>query len=166
MNTTKVGLWLLAGVTGAVVFWLMQVVRGGPTITEFMGAQIVATGSYSESLATVLGWAVHLGVSLSYALLFGMIAWLLRAMNFAAAMALTLVIALVLGWATAVLAPPAISVTISLLGGQRWPAELFPLNTEINLPFWNHLLFFTLNWVVQALGPRVVRARSTRRSRQ
>jgi hypothetical protein len=39
-------------------------------------------------------------------------------------------------------------VTISQLGGQRWPAELFPLNFEVSLPLWNHLLFFLLNWLL------------------
>lgn len=51
-------------------------------------------------------------------------------------------------------APPAISVTISVLAGRGWPSELFPLNTELGLPFWNHVAFFAFNWVVQALGPR------------
>ena len=54
------------------------------------------------------------------------------------------------------IAPPAISVTISQLGGQRWPAELFPLNFEVSLPLWNHLLFFLLNWLLHGLGVRLL----------
>jgi hypothetical protein len=53
-----------------------------------------------------------------------------------------------------VIAPPAISVTINVLSGEGWPRELFPLNFELGLPLANHLLFFLLNWIVQALGPR------------
>jgi hypothetical protein len=50
-----------------------------------------------------------------------------------------------------VIAPPAISVTISVLGGRAWPSELFPVNTELGLPFWNHLLFFAFCWLVQVV---------------
>ena len=53
----------------------------------------------------------------------------------------SLVLALALGWATAVIAPPAISVTINLLGGKGWAAELFPLNFEVSLPLWNITCF-------------------------
>jgi hypothetical protein len=65
--------WLVAGLAGSLVFWLVQVLTGGPTITEFMGDQIVSIGGYPKSLAVLVGWAVHLAVSLSYAFLFAVI---------------------------------------------------------------------------------------------
>lgn len=152
-------LWLVGGVGGAIVFWLVQVLAGGGTIPAFVGQQIVATGGYAESLATPIGWAVHLGVGLSYAALFGVIALLLRRLPAKVGLVVTLVLALVLGWLTTLIAPPAISVMISVLGGQGWPGQLFPLNppTELGLPFWNHAIFFVLNWLVQGLGGRLVR---------
>lgn len=54
--------WVIAGITGGVVFWLVQVLTGGPTITEFMGEQITSTASYPKYLSTLVGWMVHLGV--------------------------------------------------------------------------------------------------------
>lgn len=153
----KAALWLGCGVAGAVLFWLVQVLTGGPTITAFMGEQIVEAGGYPAPLVPAIGWAVHLGVSLSYALLFGVIVLVLARTRIPAQVGISLGVAVVLGWATAVAAPPAISVTISLFGGQGWPSEIFPPNTEIGLPFWNHVGFFLLNWLVQALGPRLLR---------
>jgi hypothetical protein len=150
----RVIVWLVAGVAGSVVFWLVQVLTGGSTITEFIGDQIISTGGYPKSLSVLVGWAVHLGVSLSYAFLFALIVVASGRASFAARAFVTLLAALLLGWATAVIAPPAISVTISILSGQGWPAELFPLNFEFSLPLWNHLLFFLVNWILQALGLR------------
>ena len=67
--------------------------------------------------------------------------------------------ALALAGVTTMIAPPAIGVTISLLGRREWPDELFPLNTELGLPFWNHVGFFLLNWLIQTVGPRLLRRR-------
>jgi hypothetical protein len=161
---TKAALWLISGVAGAVLFSLVQVLTGGPTIAQFMGQQIVEAGGYPASFAHAIGWSVHLGVSLSYALLFGVIVLLLGASRFPAQIAITAVMAVALGWITAIVAPPAISVTISVLSGQGWPSELFPVNTELGLPFWNHVGFFLLSWLVQGLGPRVVRPASAMRA--
>lgn len=148
-------LWLVSGIAGAVLFWLVQVSTGGPTIPDFMGEQIADTGGYPAWLAPAIGWAVHLAVSLWYALLLGMLLMLLAVMRAPGQAAVGFVVAVALGWITAVVAPPAISVTISLLGRQGWPSELFPLNTELGLPLWNHVAFFLLGWVVQGLGPRL-----------
>lgn len=147
--------WVVAGVAGSVVFWLVQVLTGGATIPAFMGSQIVSAGRYPPYLAAPLGWAVHVGVSLSYALLFAVVTAAVARASAAVAASVTLLAALVLGGITAVIAPPAISVTISILSGRGWPAELFPPNFELGVPLWNHLIFFLLNWIVQALGLRV-----------
>lgn len=154
----KVELWLIAGVVGAVGFWLVQVVTGGPTIPDFMGEQIVSARGSRASLAPLVGWLVHVGVSLSYAFLLAVIVLLLEGMAFGARAVVTLVVALGLGYVTALIAPPAISVTISLLSGRGWPGELSPLNTEVALPLWNHLGFFTINWAIQVVGPVLCRS--------
>jgi hypothetical protein len=155
-------LWLVSGVAGAVLFWAVQLVAGGTAITEFMGRQIAGVAGYPAGVAPAIGWAVHLGVSLSYALLFGVIVTLLAKMRLPAQAGISLVAAAALGWVTTVVAPPAIGVTISVLGLQGWPATLFPPNTEIGLPLWNHVGFFLLNWVLQALGPGVLGSTETR----
>lgn len=159
---TKAALWLISGVAGAVLFWLVQVLTRGPTITDFMGEQITEAGGYPTGLAPTIGWAVHLGVSLSYALLFGVIIRVLATTRFPAQIGISLAVAVALGWVTALVAPPAISVTIGLFSGQGWPSDIFPLNTEVGLPFWNHVGFFLLNWLVQALGPHLLRTGATR----
>lgn len=159
---TKAALWLISGIAGAVLFWLVQVLTGGPTIPDFMGEQIAEAGGYAARVAPAIGWAVHLGVSLSYALLFGVIVLVLATTRLPMQTAISFAVAVALGWVTAVVAPPAISVTISVVSGQGWPSELFPLNTELGLPFWNHVGFFLLNWLVQGLGPRLAGARAAR----
>jgi hypothetical protein len=156
----KTTLWLIAGLAGALAFWLVQVLAGGPTIPAFVGGQVAAAGGYPAALAPAIGWAVHVGVSLAYALVFGLIVLVLAPLSYRTGAALAMVVALALAWITTAIAPPAISVTIGLLAGQGWPDELFPLNTERGLPFWNHVGFFLVNWVIQALGPGVIRAAS------
>ena len=152
----RITLWVVAGLAGSVAFWLVQTLTGGPTITAFIGEQIVAAGGYPPGFTTLLGWAVHMGVSLAYAFLFGVLVFLVSSVPFPVRVAVSLVAALGLAWVTAVIAPPAISVTVSLLGRQSWPGELYPLNTELGLPLWNHLLFFLLNWAIQSVGPRLL----------
>lgn len=147
---------------GAVLFWLAQVLTGGPTIPDFMGEQIAEAGGYAASVAPAIGWAVHLGVSLSYALLYGVIILVVATTRLSIQVAIGFAVAVALGWVTALVAPPAISVTIGVASGQGWPSELFPLNTELGLPFWNHVSFFLLNWLVQGLGPRVLRVGASR----
>jgi len=152
----SISLWTVAGLTGGVLFWLVQTLTGGPTITAFMGEQLVAAGGYPPRLTTLLGWAVHMGVSLAYALLFAVLLSLLSSLAFSVRVAVSFALAVGLGGVTAVIAPPAISVAIGLLGRHGWPDELYPLNTELGLPFWNHLLFFLVNWAIQAAGPRLL----------
>jgi len=156
IGALTVVLWLIAGIAGSIQFWLVQVVTGGPTIPEFMGEQIATTGGYTPALAPFVGWAVHLGVSLSYALLVAVVVLVLGHASFPTRAGAALVVALLLAWLTTRIAPPAISVTIAVLAGQGWPAELFPLNTDFALPFWNHVIFFVLNWLAQAVGPRLL----------
>ncbi|OGK93868.1 MAG: hypothetical protein A2X51_02650 [Candidatus Rokubacteria bacterium GWC2_70_24] len=159
----EVCLWLVAGISGSLLFWLVQVVAGSGTITEFFGQQIVAAGGYPAWLGPLIGWAVHLGVSLAYAAVLGVFVVMVRRAEVRFAATLAFVAALVLGWVTAFVAPPAISVTIALLGGQGFPTTLFPFNTEPGLPLWNHLLFFIVSWAIQGLGPRWVGQPSPRR---
>ncbi len=159
----RIWLWLVGGIVGSLLFWLVQALTGGPTITEFMGQQIAAAGGYPAAWTTLIGWAVHLGVSLAYAALVGVLVALLQWLPRAAALGIGLVAVLIAGWLTAMIAPPAIGITISLLGRQGWPPEFFPLNTELGLPLWNHLAFFALNWLIQTAPIRQQSRRSTPR---
>ena len=116
----------------------------------------IVSGGPPPDGTTLLGWGVHAGVSLAYAFLFGFLTFFFSPAPFPVRAAVSLVAALGSGWVTAMIAPPAISVTVSLLGRQGGPGELYPLNTEPGLPLWNHLLFFLLNWVIQSVGPHLL----------
>lgn len=156
LNATRLRLALVGALLGALLFWLVQVLAGGGTITAFMGREIVTAGRYPTGLATPIGWAVHLGVSLCYALLMAAVMGIPRQLTPMASVATTLGAALALGWMTTLVAPPAISIAVAVLGERRWPAALFPLNTDLGLPWANHVLFFVVNWLIQAIGPRLL----------
>ena len=147
--------WLGAGLAGSLAFWYFQVLTGGATITQFLGEQIVTEGGYLKDLAPFIGWGVHLGVSLSYALLFAILIAALPINSPGAMTAVGLLLAGLLGWVTTLLTEPAIAVTISVLSGHGFPAELPGLNTDAGLPLYNHLLFFGVVWFFTVLVPAV-----------
>lgn len=150
--------WLSAGVVGSVVFWLFQILTTGFTIPQFLGEQITAQGHYSPALAPVVGWSVHLGVSLTYALLFAVIMAALPTPSARATLGVGVVLAMLLGWLTTLVTAPAIATTISLLSGQGFPADVPGLNTDIGLPLYNHVLFFVVVWGVTVLLPSLRRS--------
>lgn len=157
MHRLKVVWWLVAGVTGSIVFWLFQVLTGPSTIPEFMGEQIVAQGGYRQGLTLPIGWGVHLGVSLAYSLLFAGLVSLPLWRSPRARLGIGAAIAAVLGWITTLLTVPAIAVTISVLSGEGFPSQLPGLNTTFGLPFWNHMLFFGVVWAIYLGVPFLVK---------
>ena len=140
---------LFTGVAGALAFDGAQRLEGlSPTIPAFMGRAIVRRGGYPEGLETLIGWGVHLGVSVVYVGVFAIAAWTLfgsmeRNQRWLAAGML----ATALGIATTLITPPAIATTISLLSGGGLPDRLPALNTSWGWPAWNHLLFFGIAWL-------------------
>ncbi len=130
---------LVATILGALVFVGVQIpVYGyGSAIVSHLGNRIVADGNYPSALAQPIGWGVHLGVSLSYALLFGVLFVAFKKKVLAG-----LVLAILLGVVTSLITAPAITATISLLSGNGFPNELPQLNTDTGLTLWNHLGFF------------------------
>ncbi len=66
---------------------------------------------------------------------------------------LGLVIGAALGWVATLITAPAITVTISVLSGKGLPADLPGLNTAYGLPFWNHMLFFGVVWLIYLFIP-------------
>lgn len=136
---------IAGGALGAVAFWYYQVTFQGGTIPAYIGAQIVSQGKYALSPAWV-GWGVHLGVSISYAFLLGLILTAVFPRSFVLNRSAGLAAALALGWLTTLIAAPAIQITIALLAGKGFPAKLLPLSSARGHTFWNHLLFFALIW--------------------
>jgi hypothetical protein len=111
-----------------------------------------------QKLSKIFGWGVHLGVSLSYAVLYGILTSIpgfprRRAPRWIFA----LILAALLGWVTTLLTGPDIEITISVLAGQGWPQEVSGLNWGLGVPFWNHMLFFGICFVFIVLIPDLVR---------
>ena len=140
---------LLTGVAGAVAFDVAQRLEGLPvTISTYMGRAIVRRGGYPEGLETVIGWGVHLGVSVAYAAIFAIAAWtLFGSMQRRNRWVGSGLLAAVLGFATTVITTPAIAATVSLLSGNGLPGSLPALNMSWGWPAWNHLLFFGIAWL-------------------
>jgi hypothetical protein len=103
----RLALVVVAGVAGSVLFWVVQVTMGGPTITAFMGEQVAAAGGYPATLAPALGWLIHVAVGLSYASLFAVVLAPLRSLPRTRRAGLSLVIGIALGSLTTAIAPPA-----------------------------------------------------------
>lgn len=153
MKRFSMGLWLVGGVAGAMVFWIVQSLTGLSTITQFMGQQIVSQGGYSPLMVLPLGWAIHLGVSLAYSLLFAILMLIPFMLTEHVRLFLGLVVAGALGWITTLITIPAITVTISLLSGKGFPAIIPELNRTFGPPFWAHMLFFGVVWLIYLLVP-------------
>ncbi len=156
--------WIAAaGLVGGGAFVTAQVVAGFPShIAEFMGTQIVRRGGYSESLAGILGWGVHFAVALSWATLYAVAITATplperRGPRFGAAAG----IAVVFAWIATLLTAPAIATTISVLAGQGFPASLPGLNTSFGFPFWNHVGFFSIAWLLIVIVPALLASRAT-----
>jgi hypothetical protein len=146
---------VLAGVVGAIAFAVVQKLAGFPqTIPQFMGQAIVNGGGYSPSLALPIGWGVHLGVALSYAVLFSAVA-ALPVFRRGGLMELALLIGLVFlfGWVSTLITQPAIGITIGVLSGHGFPAALPPLNKSLGFVFWNHVAFFAIVLLVARVVP-------------
>lgn len=140
---------LFTGVVGAIAFDVAQRLEGfSTTIPAFMGEAIVRRGGYPDGLQTLIGWGVHLGVSVFYCALFAITAWVLFGrMDRKKRRIFSGLLAIVLGIATTLITAPAIATTISLLSGNGLPDRLPGLNTGWGWPGWNHLLFFGIAWI-------------------
>ncbi len=97
-------------------------------------------------------------MSLAYSLLFACVFIICRYLPlFVLAEGFQLVLGFVigaaLGWGTSLITVPAITVTINVLSGKGFPANVPGLNTAYGLPFWNHMLFFGVVWLIYLFIP-------------
>ncbi len=141
---------LVAATLGALVFVSAQAFKGYPMhIADYIGAQIVGQGGYPEAAAGPIGWAVHIGVSLVYASVFGFLVSCAFLHGSKISPRLTgLMLVPVLAYLSTAIAAPAIAVTVGLLSRQGLPASLPAFNLQLNFVFWNHALFFLVCWAV------------------
>ena len=108
------------------------------TLTSRHAAAYVNYGAYSETAALILAWVVHIGVSISYALL----STLIFNLNHSFLVSVGQMIGL--GWLTTLIATPANEWVVKLVTTAQFPAfnSLAALNTQIGPKLWLHLLFF------------------------
>jgi len=149
----------VAATLGAIVFVSAQALKGYPMhIADYIGAQIVSQGGYPEAAAGLIGWAVHIGVSLVYASIFGFLVSCAFLHGSKIGPKLTgLMLVPVLAYLSTAIAAPAIVVTVGLLSGQGLPASLPAFSLQLSFVFWNHALFFLVCWAVYLapVGKRV-----------
>ena len=136
---------LLMTIVGGLVFVWVQVLTNTKDIATFIGGRIVEAGDYPATYAAPIGWTTHFAISFIYALAFAVISCLpvLPKKN-PQLWVVGLVLAIATGWVTTWIADPAISFTIALLAGRGWPDEIYPLHLKIDVPLFNHLLYFVL----------------------
>ncbi|WP_296899522.1 hypothetical protein [Thiohalocapsa sp.] len=149
--------FLSAAIIGALVFAWVPVLAGRSDIADILGRKIVEAGGYPDNAASVIGWTLHIAIAVAYVKVY---AFLIALPGFprdsGPRLPAGLVVAVIVGWLTTWLANPAISVAVSLLSGQGWPAELAPVYFKLGLPLWNHLGFFAIAWLVVVVVPALV----------
>ncbi len=159
---------LAMGIGGALMFVWIQVLNQPGDVATYVGQRTVEIGSYPEHLGSPIGWTTHIAISLSYATLCGLVASMpffpkdpLRGTGTAVGLGL------ILGYATTVVAYPAIVVTTSLLAGQGFPADPFEIGVNFGfgaatdtLALINHLVFFVIGLIVIGVLPNVFNDRS------
>ncbi len=149
---------VVGGLVGALIFWWYQTTFQNASVTNFIGHQIVTQGKYSFS-KTMVGWAVHLGVSLSYGFLLAILALVLFPRSFFLNRAASLAVALFLGLVTTLIAPPAIQITIAILSGKGFPSPLWGFNPASGHTLWNHMIFFLVVWLLDTVYIQVFEKR-------
>ena len=87
---------VVGGLLGAFIFWWYQTTFQNASVPDFIGNQIVSQGKYALS-KTMVGWSVHIGVSLSYGFLLAIAAQILFPGSFFLNRAASLAVALFLG---------------------------------------------------------------------
>ena len=141
---------VVGGLLGALIFWWYQTTFQNASVPDFIGNQIVSQGKYALS-KTMVGWSVHIGVSLSYGFLLAIAARILFPGSFLLNRAASLAVALFLGLITTLIAPPAIQITIAILSGKGFPSPLWDFNPASGHTLWNHMIFFVVVWLVDTL---------------
>jgi hypothetical protein len=149
---------LSAAIVGALVFAWVPVLTGRNDIAAIIGRKIVEAGAYPQNAASVIGWTLHIVISIAYAKLYAVIVSLpgfprqagsKTAPRIMAGLIVAIVVAVLATW----IAGPAISATVSLAAGQGWPATLPAASLKLGLPLWNHLGFFAIVWLIVVVLP-------------
>ncbi|MGJ8694418.1 MAG: hypothetical protein ACSHW0_18265 [Thalassotalea sp.] len=128
----------LVGLVASIAFILIQPLFGMATLTSRHAAAYMNFGAYSETMALIIAWFVHLSVSIGYALLATVI------FNFNSSLIVSSSQVILLGWITTLIATPANEWVVKLVTTQHLPAfsTLAGLNTEIGAKLWLHIMFF------------------------
>jgi hypothetical protein len=135
----------------------VPVLTGRADIADILGRKIVEAGGYGDNYASVIGWTLHIVIAVAYVKVYALLVSLPVFPTRTGPRVLAgLIAAIVVGWLTTWLSNPAISVAISVLSGQGWPAELAPVYYKLGLPLWNHLGFFAITWLIVVVLPTLL----------
>tara|TARA_B100001063_G_C16646112_1_gene493437 strand:- start:222 stop:692 length:471 start_codon:yes stop_codon:yes gene_type:complete len=140
MDLKKLNTAVLIGLLASIVFILLQPLFGMSTLTSRHASAYIESGNYSEIMAAVLAWAVHISVSVFYAVLASVI------YNINASYIVSFVQIVVLGWLTTLIATPANEWVIKLVTTGQYTAisALSNVNTDVGPKLWLHIMFFVL----------------------
>ena len=140
MNINNLVTTLLVAVIASIAFIWIQPLFGMLTLTSRHAAAYMAIGGYSEAIAVILSWIVHVSVSIFYTL----VSLLIYNLNHSYLVNFLQVV--LLGWLTTLLATPANEWVVKLITTGQLPAidSLSALNTQVGPKLWLHIMFFIM----------------------
>lgn len=158
MNINNLVTTLLVAVIASIAFIWIQPLFGMLTLTSRHAAAYMDIGGYSEAIAVILSWIVHVSVSIFYTL----VSLLIYNLNHSYLVNFLQVV--LLGWLTTLLATPANEWVVKLITTGQLPAidSLSALNTQVGPKLWLHILFF----IMVVVGISIIRNSSLLNSAQ
>ncbi len=131
---------VIIGILASILFIVIQPMFGIDTITGRHTQAYVSQGNYTVATATIIAWAVHVIVSVFYALASVII------FRINSSFIVSSVQIMVLGWVSTLLATPANVFVITAITTQSLPdlSSIPPLNMALGAKFWLHIIFFVL----------------------
>lgn len=130
---------LILGAVMGILFIVFQPLFGMDTLTSRHAAAYQQLGNWSAIPAIIIAWIAHMGVSLFYGLLSGLV--FLKTSKLGVVALYTLFFS----WLTTVIAPPANALIIQLVALQQINLDKLPgLNFSFDVKFALHLIFFAV----------------------
>ncbi len=147
---------LLMTLIGGLGFTWVQALSGTGNIAEFVGKRTVEIGGYPDNFAGPIGWSTHMYIAFAYSMAAATIVSLPFFPNQTPKkIVFCVVLGVVVGWITTLIANPAIVVTCNLLALKSpFASDIFELGvyTKFGVPLWNHLWFFTAAFLLTGVA--------------
>ncbi len=147
---------LMMTLIGGLGFTWVQALAGTGNIAEFVGKRTVEIGGYPDHFAGPIGWSTHMYIAFSYSMVAATIVSLPFFPNRTSKkIVFCVVLGVVVGWITTLIANPAIVITCNLLALKSpFASDIFELGvyTKFGVPLWNHLWFFTAAFLLTGVA--------------